>query len=272
MSKIAKALAKAKKQRQKFSSRAQTSDVRSSVDALRLDLQQLSYSQTKSIRLNNMHLESNRLHTLIDNPLAIDRYNLLCTQILQKTRGNGRNVLMVTSCIEGEGKTVTAINLATSLARKAQHTVLLVDADLRNPKVRSYLGFHADKGLSHYLEEDVPLAQLLVNPGLPKMVVLPAGKPLLHSTEILGSPKMEQLVREMKTRYPERYVVFDSPPLLSVPDSLVFSSYVDGVILVVEAGRTPVAQIRQSVELLKDRPLLGLVLNKGRGSFKGYYY
>ena len=104
MSKIAKALAKAKKQRQKFSSRDQTSDVRSSVDALRLDLQKLSYSQTKSIRLNNMTLESNRLHTLIDNALAVDRYNLLCTQILQATRTNGRNTLMVTSCIEGEAR------------------------------------------------------------------------------------------------------------------------------------------------------------------------
>ncbi len=272
MSKIAKALAKAKKQRQNRSSRAQTSDVRASVDALRLDLQQLSYSQTKSIRLNNMHLEENRLHTFLDHPLAVDRYNLLCTQLLQRTHMNGRNTLMVTSCIEGEGKTVTAINLATSIARKAQHTALLVDADLRNPKVRSYLGFHAEKGLYHYLEENEPLSQLLVNPGLPRMVILPAGKPLLRSTEILGSPKMEQLVREMKTRYPERYVIFDCPPLLSVPDSLVFSSYVDGIILVVEADRTPEEQIRQSVELLKDRPLLGLVLNKGRGSFKGYYY
>jgi len=76
----------------------------------------------------------------------------------------------------------------------------------------------------------------------------------------------------MKTRYPERYVIFDCPPLLSVSDSLVFASYVDGIILVVEAGRTTEEQISKSVELLKDRPLLGLVLNKGRGSFKGYYY
>jgi len=272
MSKIAKALAKAKKERQNRSSQGQASDIRDSVDSLRLDLQHLSYSQTRSIRLNNTHLEFNRLNTFLDNALAVDRYNVLCTQILQETQKKGSNALMITSCIDGEGKTVTAINLATSIARKAQHTVLLVDADLRNPKVRSYLGFHADKGLSHYLEEDIPLSQLLINPGLPKMVILPAGKPLLRSTEILSSPKMENLVREMKTRYPERYVIFDCPPLLSVSDSLVFSSYVDGIILVVEAGRTSEEQISKSVELLKDKPLLGLVLNKGKGSFKGYYY
>ena len=272
MSKIAKALEKAKKQRRDRSLQGEAFGVRESVDALRLDLKQLSYSQTKSIRLNNMHLESKRLHTFLDNPLAVDRYNMLCTQILQATSANGLNTLMVTSCVEGEGKTVTAINLATSMARKAQHTVLLVDADLRNPQVRSYLGFHAEMGLSHYLEENVPISQLLINPGIPKMVVLPAGKPLLRSTEILGSPKMESLVREMKARYPERYVIFDCPPLLSVPDSLVFSSYVDGIILVVEADKTPREQISKSVELLKDKPLLGLALNKGKGSFKGYYY
>jgi exopolysaccharide/PEP-CTERM locus tyrosine autokinase len=272
MSKIAKALAKAKKQRKNSSPEGQTSNVRDSVDSLRLNLHKLSYSQTKSIRLNDMHLEFNRLNTFLDHALSVDRYNMLCAKILQETRKNGGNTLMVTSCVEGEGKTVTAINLATSIARKDQHTVLLVDADLRNPKVRSYLGFHAEKGLYHYLEENVPLSQLLVNPGLPKMTILPAGKPLLRSTEILGSPKMERLVREMKTRYPERYVIFDCPPLLSISDSLIFSSYVDGIILVIEAGKTREEQIRHTVELLKDRPLLGLVLNKGRGSFKGYYY
>lgn len=272
MSKIAKALEKAKRQRRGRYSRDQSSDVRDQVDALRLTPLQPTYTQTKSIRLNTTHLESSRLHTLLDHALAVDRYNVLCTQILQETRDSGRNTIMVTSCIEGEGKTVTAINLATSIARKSQHTVLLVDADLRNPKVRSYLGFHADKGLFHYLEENVPISQLLVNPGIPKLVVLSAGKPLLRSTEILGSPKMEALVREMKTRYPERYVIFDCPPLLSVPDSMVFSSYVDGVVLVVEAGRTSTEQIRRSVDLLKDRPLLGTVLNKSRESFKGYYY
>jgi len=272
MSKIAKALEKAKRQRQGGSSKGQSSDVRDTVDSLRLNHLQPNYTQTKSIRLNTMHLESSRLHTLLDQAVAVDRYNVLCTQVLQETRKNGLNTVMVTSCIEGEGKTVTAINLATSIARKAQHTVLLVDADLRNPKVRSYLGFHAEKGLSHYLEENVPISQLLVNPGLPKMVVLPAGKSLLRSTEILASPKMEALVREMKTRYPERYVIFDCPPLLSVSDSLVFSSYVDGIVLVVEAGRTSTEQIRKSVDLLKDRPLLGLVLNKSREPIKGYYY
>jgi Mrp family chromosome partitioning ATPase len=147
-----------------------------------------------------------------------------------------------------------------------------VDADLRNPKVQKYLSFHAQKGLSHYLEKDESIPGLLINPGIPRMAVIAAGQTHLRSTEILSSPKMEKLVQEMKSRYPDRYVIFDCPPVLSVADSLVFSSYVDGIILVVEANKTQAKQIKQAVELLKEGFLLGLVMNKSRASFKGYYY
>ena len=274
MSKIAKAVERAKKSREAHRGEVEDLRLRSEVPLKEPSFvaQQVEYSKTRSVSVNKSHLERHRLLTLVNDPVAIDTYNALCTQLLMKTQAKGHNTVMVTSCTEGEGKTVTAINLAVSIARRLQHTVLLVDADLRRPGIERYLGLGVKKGLSDYLRKDEPISELCVNPGLAKIVVLPAGGPIPNSTEILGSPKMEQLVQEMKARYPERYVIFDAPPLLSVPDSLVFSSYVDGIVLVVEAGRTPADQIRQSVELLNDRPLLGLVLNKGRGSFKGYYY
>ena len=272
MSKIAKALEKAKKLRQSRGTQGQRLDIQASVEALRLTHHRPENSRIKAIRLNNIHLEKHRIFTFLDHALATDRYNLLCTEILQKTRAKGHNTIMVTSCVEGEGKTVTAINLATSIARKPQHTALLVDADLRNPKVQQYLGFHTQKGLSHYLEKDAAIPGLLINPGLPRMSVIAAGQTHLRSTEILSSPKMEKLVQEMKSRYPDRYVIFDCPPILSVADSLVFTTYVDGIILVVEANKTQAKQIKQAVELLKEGLLLGLVMNKSRASFKGYYY
>jgi len=182
---------------------------------------------------------------------------------LEKTRVKGHNVIMITSVLEGEGKTLTAINLAASIARGAKQTVLLVDTDLRKPRAQYYLGLSAVKGLSDYLRENVPLTELLINPGLPRMVLLCAGKPLSGSTDILGSQRMERLVKEMKRRYPERYVIFDCPPILASPDALVFSSYVDGIILVVESGRTPEEKIRKAVGLLEGKNLVGLVMNKG---------
>jgi exopolysaccharide/PEP-CTERM locus tyrosine autokinase len=272
MSKIEKALERAKAMRQEdrpLEDDAAPTPADVSCDGL---AQPCVYTETKTVSLNKGHLEKHRVMTLVDNPDVTDHYNLLRTQVLLRTRDKGHNTLMVTSVLDGEGKTVTAINLAVSISREVKQTVLLVDTDLRHPRVHRYLGCAMEKGLSDYLQTDVPVSDLLVNPGLDKMVVLPAGKPLLGSTEILGSPKMEHLMGEMKRRYPERYVIIDAPPLLTVPDALVCASYVDGVIIVVEAGRTPRDQIRKAVDLLAEQNIVGLVMNRAEGSHYGYYY
>jgi exopolysaccharide/PEP-CTERM locus tyrosine autokinase len=268
MSKIAKALEKAKKKRAPDKDQAQR---QVPTIAPSSEKKPPVYTQTREISLDTCHLEKHRVLTLVDDPRAVDCYNLVRTQILMRTRDQGLNTIMVTSAIEGEGKTLTAVNLAVSIARDVQQTVLLVDTDLRNPRVHTLLGCRERQGLSDYLIRDIPIRELLINPGTAKMVVLPAGNRISGSTDILGSPKMERLVQELKNRYKDRYVIFDSPPLLTVPDSLVFSSYVDGIVLVVEAGRTSKEQIRNAVELLDGKNILGLIMNKGE-SAKEYYY
>jgi exopolysaccharide/PEP-CTERM locus tyrosine autokinase len=230
--------------------------------------------ETEAISLDRTCLEKNRLMTLLDDPEVLDYYNLLRTQVLWKTRTKNHKTIMVTSALDGEGKTITAINLAASIAREVKHTCLLVDTDLRHPRIHHYLGCGMRKGLVDHLLNDAPIAELLLNPsGLEKMVVLPAGKPLYGSTELLGSPKMQELVEQMKTRYQERFVIFDSPPVLAVPDALVFSACVDAVILVVEAGKTSSHQILRAIKLLEGRNILGLVMNKADkvGLQYGYY-
>ena len=275
MSKIAKAIERAKKSREAHAQEVEYQQVAAqpSVKARsQLHQQEIVYSQTRVVSLKKNHLERHRLLPFLPRPIAVDNYNVLCTKLLMSTGTNGHNTIMITSCIQGEGKTVSAINLAISIARRVQHTVLLVDADLRMPTIQRYLGFIAKKGLSDYLRKDEPVSELLINPGIPKMVVLPAGRSITGTNEILGSPKMEKLVREMKNRYPERYVIFDCPPLLAAPDALTFSSYVDAIILVVEAGRTTREDIKKALNILKDKPLLGLLMNKFKGTQKGYYY
>jgi exopolysaccharide/PEP-CTERM locus tyrosine autokinase len=273
MSKIEKALKKAKAMRQEvpLQGPSKVSELPSSGLSQEPLPQNPVYTETKTVSLNKGHLEKHRVMTLVDNPAVTDYYNILRTQVLSRTRKKGHNTLMVTSVIGGEGKTITAVNLAVSIAREVKQTVLLVDADLRTPTIDTYLGFQGELGLSDYLLGDVPVSDLLINPGLDKMVFLPAGKPLLGSTEMLGSPKMEKLVKEMKRRYPERYVIIDSPPILSVSDALVCASYVDGVILVVEAGRTPKDKIRKAVEVLEEHNIVGLVMNKGDVGPHGYF-
>ncbi|MBU4185724.1 MAG: polysaccharide biosynthesis tyrosine autokinase [Proteobacteria bacterium] len=269
MSKIEKALEKAKKKRDE---NRQETRLKVASEAAAAGENAPLYTQTKSVSLKDSHLEKYRIITHSGDSGIINSYNLLRTQVLQRSRDKGYNTIMVTSVVEGEGKTITAINLAVSIAKEIQHTVLLVETDLRNPKIQHYLGCSATKGLSDYILDKVPLSELLINPGLGKMIVLLAGKPLSGPTEILDSPMIKKLVQEMKARYPDRYVIFDCPPLLTMPDPIVFSSYVDGIILVVEAGKASRNQIREAIELLDGKNILGLVMNKGKEVERSYYY
>jgi exopolysaccharide/PEP-CTERM locus tyrosine autokinase len=192
----------------------------------------------------------------------LDTYNLLRTQILHKTREQRWNAIMVTSAVPGEGKTTLAVNLGLSIASEAMQTALVVDMNLRSPKVDTLLDLQCQHGLSDYLLDGAELSDLLVNPNHDNFVVLPAGKTVEGSTDILGSVRMKELVQELKHRYPDRYVIFDCPHILDMPDALIFASYVDAVMLVVEAGKTSHDHVQKALEMLNDNNVIGLVLNK----------
>ena len=221
------------------------------------------YTKTRVIPSVHHNLEQFRVLTALDDPKIIDNYSLLRTQIMSRTKKQGKTTLMITSATPDEGKTTTAINLSLSLARHAQQTALLVDMDLRSPDISTYLGLEHHAGLTDYLVENTPLDSLLIHPeGLQDIVVLPAGQSNQGSTDLLGTPKMQSLVRELKTRYADRYVIFDCPSLVDNPDALIFSSYVDAIILVVEADRAPKEKIQKAMEMLGDKEIAGLVMNK----------
>jgi len=225
-----------------------------------------NYHLTKCCLPDTAHLERNRILGGITDPKVADIYSLIRTKILEMTGKSGANTIMITSARPGEGKTVTAINLALSMARDVQRTALLVDMNLRRPMVTAAFGLNGQfaHGVADYLLHDTPVEDMLVHPQIDKVVLLPAGRPLPGSTEVLASPKMERLVAELKSRYPDRYVIFDCPHLLGMSDSFVFSSYVDGVVLVVEASRTSRSDIKAALDLLSERNLIGMVVNKGR--------
>lgn len=219
---------------------------------------------SKAVKLNKAHMANNKVIGGITDPSILDYYNLLRTQVLQRTRGEQKNVIMVTSAMPGEGASLTAINLAISIARELNQFALLVDTHLRSPVIDKYFGITTKRGLSDYLIGEIPIFDLMIRTDLDKLALLPVGRTITGSTEILGSPKMRTLVQEMKERYPDRYVIFNCPPLLRVPDSLVFSSYVDQILLVVEAGKTTRRQIRSATDMLDRRKVLGMVLNKAK--------
>ena len=179
---------------------------------------------------------------------------------------------MVTSPLPGEGKTLTAVNLAFTFAREFKHTVLLVDCDLRRQQVHRMLGYDSDKGIIDYLLRDVPMNELIVWPGIEKLTVISGGGTIQESSELLGSPRMKELVASMKDRYPDRYVLFDAPPVLSAADALALAPLVDHILLVVQAGKTPVPDVNRALQLLPQDKVLGIVMNRMETPSKTYYY
>ena len=220
-------------------------------------------SQTSAITVEDSILRENRIVMGLEPCEFTDAYNLLRTQVLQRFKENNWNVLAVTSPGEGEGKTLTAINLAISIAREVDYTVLLVDANLRHPWMLEHFGLEHRRGLSDYLTDDIPIAELLVKPSrVEHLVLLPGGRPLTNSAEMLNSPKMAELVEDMKSRYHSRIIIFDLPPVLSSADALAFSPYVDAALLVIEEGSTNKQDVERAVELLDSTNIIGTVLNK----------
>ncbi len=219
------------------------------------------YSKTRVVELDSAVLEKNKvIHAGgIDEKTAA--YKLLRTQILHRMRENNWKSLAITSPREGEGRTLTAINLAISLARDVNHTVLLVDLDMRRPSVANYLGFNPAIGIDDCLLDNVPVQEALFNPGIERLVVLPCRNSFSSSSELLSSPPMQKLAEELKARYPERLVIFDLPPLLVRDDLLAFSPYIDAALLVAREGKTRKADLQRAMEMLKSVNVIGTVLN-----------
>lgn len=228
------------------------------------------YTQTRVLNVPREVLERNRVIDAARNSPAVTAYKLLRTQVLRSMHKNGWNVIGVTSPGAGEGKTLTAINLAVSLALDVNHTVLLADLDLRRPSVHRYFGLDAGRGLADFLVDDFDLREILFNPGMQRLVVLPGGTPLVNSSEMLSSPRMAWLAQELRSRYPARIVLLDMPPLLAADDVLAFSPYLDAVLLVAEEGRTSREDLVRSRDLLRDIPVLGPVVNKSRAEIRVY--
>ena len=220
------------------------------------------YTQTRRVDISRELLRGKRLVSGFDQCVLTDAFKILSTQVSQRLHEKGWNTLAVTSAGEGEGKTFTAINLAISFAMEFHQTALLVDADLRKPSVREYFGLPPGPGLSDYLISNTPIEQLLIHPGIEDFVILPGGTPLSNSSEVLGWRKMAELVKELKSRYSSRIVLFDLPSLLPTADVLAFAPCVDAALLVVEEGRSRRADVSRAGELLGSTHLIGTILNK----------
>lgn len=222
----------------------------------------IRYTQTQQRSLDPEVVARNLIVSGVGSDAVSSAYKMLRTHVLQRLTANGWNVLAITSPGPGEGKTLTALNLAITMAREGNHTVLLVELDLRQPTLHDLLGYEPGPGITDYLRRDTPLSEVMVNPGIDRLVVIPAGRPAESSSDLLSSPRMVDLVRELKERYPSRLVLFDVPPLLTSADGLAFVPYVDAALLVVAEGQTSYEDVEMAKDLLASTHLLGAVMNR----------
>ena len=263
MEKIKKALEQAKKERDGNLDQPSTHEKHTPAAHIARE-NQITYTQTQKFTASQDVLSNNRVINGSENSEVVAAYKMLRTQLLQKLNENQWNALALTSPASRSGCSLTSINLAISLAMEVRHTVLLVDFNLRKPGLHKLFGFEPKYGLSDYLLNDTPLEEILVNPGYEGVVMLPGNQPLLNSSETLSSPKLVQLVEELKNRYPSRIVLFDLPPILSSDDALAFSPYTDAFLMVLEEGKTKKTELENSLRLLKDVEVIGTVINKSR--------
>lgn len=211
-----------------------------------------------------------------------DEFRIIKRPILANMHGtngpaieNG-NLVMVTSALPGEGKTFTAINLAMSMAMELDTTVLLVDGDVAHPDLPKVLGTPGTPGLLDVLTRDnVDVGEALVRTNIENLSVLPAGARHRRATELLASEQMAMLLRELGSRYPDRVVIFDSPPLLATTEARVLATHMGQIVMVVAADRTRQHAVNLALSAIEGCENVYMVLNKAHktdvGTYYGYY-
>jgi Mrp family chromosome partitioning ATPase len=219
------------------------------------------YTHTSVTAANSRMTTAQRLIADSMEHDASDIYRLLRTQVLQRMNQRGFSSLAVTGADFGVGTTTTAANLAISIALDVNQTVLLVDLNLRSPEIYKKFALTPQVGIEDYLAGQCELKDCLVNPGMARLVVLPARAPKVDSAEIISAPRMTALSKELHARYADRKIIYDMPPLLTSGETLGFLSNADSVLFVARSGQTTKAELDRAANLLANFQVIGTLLN-----------
>ena len=235
-------------------------------------LHSIVYSETAIVKLDPAILENYRIvaHNKHDPNSWV--FDSLRTQVLQKMEESNWRTIAIVSPTPESGKSVIAINLAISIAQQPQKTAMLVDFDFRKPRVAQYLGIKREKSINNFLAGDAELSEIIVNPSIARLTIVPTNKPVSQSSETLSSSSIQKLIIELKERYESRIVIFDSPPLLNADDAMVLLPQVDCVLLVVGNGQNTESEIAEAMRLLTKSNILGVVVNRAEIEARPYYY
>jgi Mrp family chromosome partitioning ATPase len=226
----------------------------------------------RTFTLDRESLRQRRVIFPDEESLAGDAYRMLRTQLLQRVRQRGARVIGVASPADGDGKTLTAVNLSLALAAEPNQTILLVDMDLRRPNVANLLGIPEARGVESVLRGEIGVDEALWRPeGRDRLAIMPAAPLGSSSSELLAGERTRAFLQEIRTRYADRLVVLDLPPVLLTDDVLTLAPLLDGVLLVIAEQRTRREDLQRTQTLLANVPQLGSVLNRATRSERRAY-
>ncbi len=197
----------------------------------------------------------------ITNAPVAESFRTLRTRILHPFEGDPPRSLLITSASPGEGKSFVCANLGVVLAQGVDQFALMVDCDLRKPTLHSLFGLPNDRGLVNFLRDRDDVGETILKAGVDKLSLIPAGPPPLNPSELLGSVTMGRLVDELVSRYDDRIILFDSPPMRAASETAILAQHVDGVILVVRWGGSRREYVQDLVDLIGRDKIVGLVFN-----------
>lgn len=217
------------------------------------------------------HLDDTLITYHAPQSIEAEIFKILRTNILFPASGQPPKSILITSALPEDGKSFVTSNLAISIAFGVEEHVLLIDGDIRKPAIHQRFGIKGAEGLSEYLAGGEDIAAMLRKTPIEKLRIIPAGYPPPNPTELMASKKMKALVDEVKSRYDDRYILIDSPPPAMASETNVVSQYVDGVIIVVRAGKTPRDAVADTIERIGKEKLIGIVLNQADSSSTKYY-
>lgn len=202
--------------------------------------------------------------------IATEQYRVLCSRVSQLSQEKTSYLLAITSSVKDEGKTFTSLNLAISMARDFDEKVLLIEGDLKNPSLHEYLKHPPGFGLSDVLEGRVDFGSSSIQLFEGKLSVLLAGKTAGNPSRLLSSPKMQEVLNSVRDNF--KYIIIDTSPIIPMADINIYSSFVDGLLLVIKAGRTPRSVIKKALSTIPSEKVIGTVLNEVELNYSRYYY
>jgi protein-tyrosine kinase len=223
---------------------------------------------------NLRHYNSYPIVALEKESPGSEQYKMLREQIKRLRAESGIRNFSITSPVKRDGKTTVAVNLAAALSLDYEEKVLLIDGDLRAPSIHRYFNTPESPGLADYLASaKMNLKNIVQETFVAGLHILAAGRPSHLASELLAKEKMKQMLEEAQAEFPGHHIIIDSPPILSTPDPLVIARHVDGILLVMRAGKTPRDYLTKALQSLNSNKVMGVVLNGADlGIASKYYY